>query len=93
MCDVEVPIERLGVHEQDAPVLLGFLREMEFATLTKRIAEGLGAEVPPPTGPKARAETHASVPDGSATRTPDKAKGAAPARTPRRLPSPRSAPS
>ena len=28
--------------------LLGFLREMEFATLTKRIAEGLGAEAPPP---------------------------------------------
>jgi DNA polymerase-1 len=76
--NVEVPIERLGVQEQDAKALLGFLREMEFATLTKRIAEGLGAEVPPPTGPKARAETHASVPDGSATRAPDKAKGAAP---------------
>src|SRR4029450_10786762 len=30
-CDLDVPIERLGVHEQDAKVLLGFLREMEFA--------------------------------------------------------------
>ncbi len=76
--DVEVPIERLGVHEQDAKTLLGFLREMEFATLTKRIAEALGAEVPPPTGPKARAETHASVPDGSSTRTPAGDKGAPP---------------
>jgi len=71
--DVEVPIERLGVQEQNAKTLLGFLREMEFATLSKRIAEGLGAEVPPPSGPKPRAEAHASVPDGSSTRAPDKA--------------------
>ncbi len=77
-CDLDVPIERLGVQEQNAKVLLGFLREMEFATLTKRIAEGLGAEVPPPAGPKARAETHASVPDGSATRTPAGDKSVAP---------------
>ena len=43
-----VPLERLGLHEPDADALLGFMREMEFTTLTKRIAEGLGKEVPPP---------------------------------------------
>ena len=45
---MDVPVEQLGVHEPEPDALLGFLREMEFATLTKRIAEGLGAEVPPP---------------------------------------------
>ncbi|HWB47239.1 MAG TPA: 5'-3' exonuclease H3TH domain-containing protein, partial [Hyphomicrobiaceae bacterium] len=43
-----VPIDRLGVQEPDSQKLLGFLREMEFATLTKRIADGLGKEAPPP---------------------------------------------
>src|SRR5215813_9982318 len=46
---LEVAPELLGVREPDAQRLLAFLREMEFATLTKRIAEGLGAAVPPPT--------------------------------------------
>ena len=41
MCPLEVPVEQLGVRDPDAETLLGFLREMEFATLTKRIAEGL----------------------------------------------------
>jgi DNA polymerase I len=36
------------VRDAEPEKLLGFLREMEFATLTKRIAEGLGAEAPPP---------------------------------------------
>jgi DNA polymerase-1 len=43
-----VAVEQLGVRDPEAGALLGFLREMEFATLTKRIAEGLGTEVPPP---------------------------------------------
>jgi DNA polymerase-1 len=63
-----VPIERLGLQEPDAGALLGFMREMEFTTLTKRIAEGLGKEVPPPLerapvhspGPSAPPETPAS---------------------------------
>ena len=42
----EVPVEMLGVREPEPDVLLGFLRKMEFATLTKRIADGLGAQVP-----------------------------------------------
>jgi DNA polymerase I len=45
---VVVPVERLGVRDPSPDALLGFLREMEFSTLTKRIAEGLGAEAPPP---------------------------------------------
>jgi DNA polymerase I len=46
--ELEVAPELLGVRDPDAQRLLGFLREMEFATLTKRIAEGLGAAAPPP---------------------------------------------
>ena len=45
---VTVPVEQLGVRDAEPAALLGFLREMEFGTLTKRIAEGLGAEAPPP---------------------------------------------
>ncbi|HVZ03273.1 DNA polymerase I [Hyphomicrobium sp.] len=41
-------IESLGVRDPEVDALLGFLRAMEFNTLTKRIAEGLGAEAPPP---------------------------------------------
>jgi len=43
-----VPVAQLGLHDPEPDALLGFLREMEFATLTKRIAEGLGVAVPPP---------------------------------------------
>jgi DNA polymerase I len=45
---VVVPVERLGLRDPEPDTLLGFLREMEFATLTKRIAEGLGVAAPPP---------------------------------------------
>lgn len=48
---VEVMADALGVHDPDPPTLLGFLREMEFATLTRRIAEKLDVEPPPATGP------------------------------------------
>lgn len=44
---VEVDLPRVGVREPIPETLLGFLREMEFNTLTRRIAEGLGAEPPP----------------------------------------------
>ncbi len=43
-----IPAEALGVHDPNPPELLGFLRVMEFNTLTRRIAEGLGAEPPAP---------------------------------------------
>ena len=43
-----VSVEAFGVHDPEPAVLLGFLREMEFNTLTKRIAEKLGVEAPAP---------------------------------------------
>ncbi len=47
-CDVEVPegLEALEVREPDPEVLLGFLAEMEFRTLTARIAGKLGVAAP-----------------------------------------------
>ena len=42
------PIERLGVQDPAAEQLLGFLRTMEFNTLTKRIADAMGIDAPPP---------------------------------------------
>jgi DNA polymerase-1 len=41
-----IPAEALGVRDPEPAELLGFLRVMEFNTLTRRIAEGLGAEPP-----------------------------------------------
>src|SRR5690606_11149379 len=65
-CDVplEAAIERLGVQEPDTDALFGFLREMEFNTLTRRIAEKLGVELPPmPERPKpARPSNRAAAP-------------------------------
>jgi DNA polymerase-1 len=45
---VIVPVEQLGLRDPNPDELLGFLREMEFTSLTKRIAEGLGVSAPPP---------------------------------------------
>ena len=47
-CRDRSPPTQLGVQRPEAAMLLGFLREMEFSTLTRRIAEALGAEPPPP---------------------------------------------
>src|SRR4029078_2834832 len=43
-----IPAEALGVRDPEPAELLGFLQVMEFNTLTRRIAEGLGAEPPAP---------------------------------------------
>jgi DNA polymerase-1 len=84
---VPVPIERLGLQEPDPDALLGFLREMEFTTLTKRIAEGLGKELPPlaerattsPPGSAARAEPRTSAaPANEAARKPGSPSGPTP---------------
>ncbi len=40
------PLETLDVREPDPEALMAFLAEMEFRTLTKRIAEKLGVEAP-----------------------------------------------
>ncbi|WP_024276410.1 DNA polymerase I [Hyphomicrobium sp. 802] len=45
---LDTVIEALGVREPHSDALLSFLRTMEFNTLTKRIAEALGTEAPPP---------------------------------------------
>jgi DNA polymerase-1 len=48
--DVPLSIEasRLGVQDINPEPMLGFLRRMEFNTLTKKIAESLGVEAPAP---------------------------------------------
>jgi DNA polymerase-1 len=43
---VEVPLAETAVHQPDANVLTGFMRKLEFTTLLRRVAEGLGAELP-----------------------------------------------
>jgi DNA polymerase-1 len=43
---VEFGVECMGVNDPEPQTLLGFLRSMEFSTLTRRIAEKLGAEAP-----------------------------------------------
>ncbi len=47
-CDMslEFGLDDLEVRDPDPEVLLGFLAEMEFRTLTKRIAAAVGAEAP-----------------------------------------------
>src|SRR6478735_7597340 len=67
-----VSVEQLGVRDPAPGTLLGFLREMEFSTLTKRIAEGLGAEAPPPvdrSGGTAGGQSRSSESAGPAPKT------------------------
>jgi DNA polymerase-1 len=54
---VDVPLEETGVREPVAEEILGFMAQMEFTTLTKRIAEALGAEAPAPKKPVAASIT------------------------------------
>ncbi len=71
--DVPVaPIAEMTVREPDAEPLLGFLRKMEFSTLTKRIAEGLGVAVPAPATPMVSAPGASEAPEKAG------ASGAAP---------------
>ncbi len=44
---LDIAMDALGAHEPDATTLLGFLQGMEFNSLTRRIADALGAEPPP----------------------------------------------
>ncbi|RYG31818.1 MAG: DNA polymerase I, partial [Burkholderiales bacterium] len=44
---VEVELDELGVSDPDAATLLAFLTEMEFRTLTTRVAQTLGSEGAP----------------------------------------------
>jgi len=47
-CDMDLPfdLDSLEVRDPDPETLLGFLAQMEFRTVTKRIADKLGAEAP-----------------------------------------------
>lgn len=45
---VVVAVDHFGVQEPNPTALLTFLRTMEFNSLTKRIAEGMGVDAPPP---------------------------------------------
>ena len=45
---VEVDIDRIGLQDVQPDALLAFMREMEFNTLTRRIAEAMGVAVPAP---------------------------------------------
>ena len=45
---VTVDLERFGVQDVQSEQILGFLREMEFNTLTRRVAEAMGVAVPAP---------------------------------------------
>ncbi len=45
---VEVQLEELGVSDPDPAPLLAFLSEMEFRTLSTRVAQTLGSEAPAP---------------------------------------------
>lgn len=44
--DLDYGLETLEVKDPEADALLGFLAEMEFRTITRRVAEALGAEAP-----------------------------------------------
>ncbi|HEX2840692.1 DNA polymerase I [Hyphomicrobium sp.] len=60
---VEIPVDQLGVQDPKADALLGFLRKMEFTTLTKRISEKLGVEPPAASAePAEKTATRASKP-------------------------------
>ncbi|MGI9387501.1 MAG: DNA polymerase I, partial [Methyloligellaceae bacterium] len=45
---VDVALDETGTREPVADKILGFMSEMEFTTLTRRVAEALGAEPPAP---------------------------------------------
>ena len=47
-CDVplDVPLAETAVRQPDAEALTAFMRRLEFSTLLRRVAEGLGAELP-----------------------------------------------
>jgi len=43
---LDVPLAETAVHQPDAEALTAFMRKLEFSTLLRRVAEGLGAELP-----------------------------------------------
>ncbi len=91
---VVAQLDQLGVQATVPDTMLGFLREMEFNTLTKRVADALGVDAPDPlersvgstvkpaaTG--AAAAASATNANGAATPAAAVAAGHAAARTPK----------
>ncbi|MEZ5850314.1 MAG: DNA polymerase I [Hyphomicrobiaceae bacterium] len=78
---VKVPLDGIGLQETRPGPLLDFLREMEFNTLTKRIAEALKVDVPPPlersvgASVRAGAEKAEGSGDGTASKATSKPTG------------------
>ena len=77
-----VSVKAFGVHDPEPPTLLAFLREMEFNTLTKRIAEKLGVEAPPPLEHSVGASLKTTPSDKAPAKNGDAAGGSAGAGTP-----------
>ncbi len=72
-----VPIERFGVRDVDADALIGFLRLMEFNTLTRRIAEKLGVEAPAPLEASVGSSLAKATPMGTGEHVPPSPMGSA----------------
>jgi DNA polymerase I len=64
---VLVEMDKAGIQEPKPEVLLTFLRLMEFNSLTKRIAEGLGVDAPPPLEASVGSSVSKSATKSSAT--------------------------
>ena len=60
--DLDVALESLEMHDPEADVLLPFLAEMEFRTLTKRVADKMGVVPPEITEVAAPVDTPDAVP-------------------------------
>jgi DNA polymerase-1 len=76
---ITVPVEQFGVREPEPESLLGFLREMEFSTLTKRIAEGMKVDAPPPVERSAASTTQEETKPARAPATAPQSGSKAPA--------------
>ena len=75
---LDVATDALGAQEPDAAILLGFLQDMEFNSLTRRISDALGAEPPPMLEKSVGSSVSKSVPGagpGAAQGTSDAVSG------------------
>src|SRR5262245_32364054 len=86
--DTDIGMDRLGVRDPIPDTLLGFLRVMEFSTLTRRISEALGAEPPSQEQAEAKASPAAKeraalpAPKGAAAKASAKSESAAAGESP-----------
>ena len=53
---LDVPLAATVVRPPDAPALTSYMRKLEFNTLLRRVAEGLGAELPEGAAPSGQKE-------------------------------------